>query len=755
MELNIKLKGIQEDTTKAIRVKDASEKKKQAKYEPTWEEVWVTGYGKKKGIFQTKVSDTDRQRLKDVKNAIENGELGTFVESLSKFSKSHALELYKVLQRHRRDSILHKMVEETPENYKLIQTSEQLEQLVKDLEKEEVVALDTETTGLDVYRDTLVGISFSLPKADYHVYIPIGHTEGQQLPMPFVLKTLLPLLTSPALGKVFHNAKFDIQMFIRHGVFVRGVKHDTRVAMAVLNENEISYALKNLATKYGKHFGFSDSSHTFEELFGKSCCFADVPLDVALVYAAKDTHLTYKLYQWQMEHLTKRPKLLKLYQEIENPLIEVVVEMEQAGFTFDLDFSKEYGEELRAEITVIENQLKGHFGDINFNSPAQLAKVLFDDLGLPDRNKRSTDVKTLKALKDENEGVALLLKYREYTKLLGTYVEALPEQLKPDGKIHGSFNQVSTVTGRFSSSEPNLQNLPPRARKLVVASDGKLIVGIDFSQIEPRVLAHISGDLHLREPYILGQDLYSYLASRVFKVPIEECQDGSKYRKMMKVGLLAVMYGTSMFTLANQLGITVEEAQQFIDDFFATYPEVEAWIKSIHEFVKKHEYVETMFNRKRRFTGHREKAIEYDRLASKICKLLGIKKVPFDFWDKEKYPQLDYKLKRAFQDVKGSVESVRRQSVNAIIQGTSADIMKKALLNLSAYCRTKGWQLIGTVHDEALMLVDANVTLQEIAELEACMTSTITLEVPLKVDTELMTRWGEGKKKGEWFQLAA
>lgn len=441
--------------------------------------------------------------------------------------------------------------------------------------------------------------------------------------------------------------------------------------------------------------------------------------------------------------------MIKLYQEIENPLVDVCIDMEQTGFLIDLEYAKPYGEKLKTQIAEIDAALKEQFGDINFNSPIQLQKVFYDDLKLPDvSKKRSTDVKTLKALKNEHPGIKLLLQYRELTKLLGTYVEALPQQIKGDGRIHGNFNQSATVTGRFASNNPNLQNLPHEARKLIVAPPGFVIIGADFSQIEPRVLAHMSGDPKFMFPYLSGQDLYSTLAAGVFHVPLEECGDGSKYRKMMKVGLLAVMYGTSMFTLSGQLGISIEEAQQFIEDFYRSYPEVARFIQETRDFVKEHEYVLTLFNRKRRFPGYRNKAIQYDALVKKITAITGTKTVPLNFW---KIDEIPYDLKRAFQDVKGGVERVRRMSVNARIQGTAADIMKIALINLYTLAQEKGWRMAGTVHDEALLLVPETITIQEIQQIEACMINAVKLNVPIKVDTEIMRRWGEGQKKAEWF----
>lgn len=250
----------------------------------------------------------------------------------------------------------------------------------------------------------------------------------------------------------------------------------------------------------------------------------------------------------------------------------------------------------------------------------------------------------------------------------------------------------------------------------------------------------------MREPYLHGGDLYATLASRVFHKPIEECGDGTKYRKMMKTGLLAVMYGTSMWTLAKQLKISVAEAEQFIDDFYKAYPQVESWIQSVWDFVKEHEYVQTYYGRKRRFPNHKQEAIQYDSLKKRMCKLLGTNKVPQDFWNKKKYPQLPYKLKKEFQSVKKSVERVRRQAVNAIIQGSSADIMKMAMLRVDAFCKKMGWKLIGTVHDEVLIEISIDATHEQLVELNDCMRLAVKLDVPLKTDMELESVWGGGFK---------
>lgn len=732
-----------EDPDKKVREgKEAAKavKAKKNKVAEVTDEVWQL-------IFAKKNSDADKRKLEEVCEAWKFGEFTKVETKTGKFTKADALRLYAVIHERNRQGKIDQMVANTPDNYKLIQTKDTFNEMLALLNREEIIGLDTETTGVDVYRDELVGVSLTLPKAGLHYYIPVMHDEGEQLDRDYVLDNLRGYLTNKHLKKVLHNAKFDLHIFIRYGIRVRGVAHDTMVGMWVLNENEMTYRLKDLATKY-----LNEPSDTFEELFGKDCKFNTVPLDTALVYAAKDTDLTYRLYLFQLAHL-QRTGLIKLYQEIENPLIDVCVDMEQTGFTVDFNYAKPYAAQLKLQIEELETGLKRQFGDdVNFNSPAQLQVIFYDVLGLDDvSKKRSTDVKTLKALKGKHPGIELLLKYRELTKLLGTYVEALPQQIKPDGRLHGSFNQSATVTGRFASNNPNLQNLPPEARKLFVAPPGWVILGADFSQIEPRVLAHMSQDTAFMYPYLNGQDLYSTLAARVFKVPIEQCGDGSKHRKAMKVGLLAVMYGTSMFTLAEQLGITVEEAEKFIADFYESYPEVARFIKETHEAAKRNQYVQTMFDRKRRFPGHKQLAIKYDALVLQITEITKTKTVPLNFWKNKKIP---YELKVRFQEVKGEVERVRRMAVNARIQGTAADIMKIAMINLYQLTQEKGWFLLGTVHDEALLLVPETITREEIAQIENCMTSVVKISVPLKTDVEIARRWGEGKSKAEWFQAA-
>lgn len=694
------------DEERIRRAKEAEERRKAA--DIPLEADW-------KRIFASKLTDSDRRKLEEVKEAMEAGKIArsdadkyTKTGRPKAFSKAEALRLWARLQEMKKAEILREMVANTPDNYRLITTEEQIEKLYNDLQSEPIIALDTETTGLDVYRDEIVGISITLPNHDYHVYIPVAHDEGEQLPRSFVLEVLRDVLESEEIAKVLHNAKFDIHMFLRHGVRLRGLRWDTQVAMHLLNENEESFALKDLATKYLKV-----PADTYETLFGKAP-FNTISLDVALVYAAKDTDLTWQLYQFQQKHFDRLPKLRKIYEKIENPIINVSVEMERAGFVIDEEYARKLADELRAELAEIEGELRKTLGDINFNSPVQLSNVLYKRLKLgkylPKDEKQSTEAKVLKKLAPHHEGVALLLKYREKSKLLGTYFEALPKQIKPDGRIHGEFNQTNTVTGRFASSNPNLQNIPKYARKMFVAPPGMVLLSGDFSQQEPRLLAHFSQEPVLIEAYRAGKDLYSAAASEMFGVPIEECGDGSRYRKMMKTAILAIIYGTSPKTIAQQLGITQAEAENFIAKFFAKYPRVKKWMDGNIRFARKYGYVEMLGGRKRRLPHIKSR----------------------DKWERMR---------------------AERQCTNAIIQGSAAIQTKLTMIELSKLCKRKGWQMALTVHDEIGVYAPETITLEDVREFESVMLNTVKLRVPNKTDIEISRRWGEGKTIREWFQL--
>src|SRR5690606_30366200 len=383
-------------------------------------------------ILAMKNSDADRAKLFEVKNAMDAGTIGRSpADRVSKtgkpkaFSKAEALRLYTQLRERQREETLRKMVEEMPDNYWLITDESKLDEFLALLAGEQEIVFDVETTGTDVWSDYIVGHVITAVKADVHAYIPTKHrTDEKQLDNEYVVRALKPYYEDETIGKIAHNARFDIHMLRNEGVELRGLTWDTQIAMHVLNENERfqggSYQLKDLVTKYLKI-----PSQTYDELFGQRGFDEVSDLRVATAYAAKDGDVTLKLRDFQRYHLGKIG-LLEYYETVENPTISVAIEMEQAGFVLDQERAKVLGKELSAELVEVERRLKEHFGDINFNSPTQLTEKFYGELNLnrflPKGTKLSTDVKTLELLASYNEGISLLLKYREKSKLFGTYI---------------------------------------------------------------------------------------------------------------------------------------------------------------------------------------------------------------------------------------------------------------------------------------------------------------------------------------------
>jgi DNA polymerase I len=701
LKLRLNLSSSQAEQAERVQ---AAVKRKQAATE-TMDEAWAR-------ILAMKNSDADRQRLLEVKRAMEAGKIGRSPADAGKrFSKAEALRLWRQLAELERERKIAELVAKTPGNYRLITNEAQFESLLEALKNEPMIALDTETTGVDVYEDKIVGISLTLPRADLHVYIPIRHDQGEQLAPEYVLDGLKPVLEDEAIGKVLHNAVFDIHMLMSHGVNVAGLCWDTQTAMHLLNENEESFALKDLATKY-----LREPSDTFETLFGKDAKFNTIPLDVALVYAAKDTHLTWRLYEFQRHHLSKMPTILKYYEEVEVPLLYAVVDMERTGFLIDVEYAKQYGEEMRRDIEAREKALKEKLGDINLNSPAQLKPALERIVG---RKLESTDAKkVLKPLKAQFPVIAELLEYKELVKLYSTYISVLPELIHPKtGRLHARFNPMGARTGRFSSggNGVNLQNQPKSARKLFVAPPGWVILGGDFSQQEIRCAAYFTQEPALLEAYEKGKDVYATMAADFYGKPYEECGDGTPERKAMKIGVLASLYGTGPTTLSQQLGCSVEEAKKFLDQFFAKYSRVKRWIDETKAFCQRHGFVWMDKQQRKR-------------------RLPEAKKRPKN-WEE-----------------RGEVARALRQGPNAVIQGTSAIQTKTTIVKLHELCKRKGWKLLATIHDEVLLLVPETVTREDIAEFERVMLESYRFgNVPNKTDIEIMRRWGEGVSVDEWF----
>src|SRR5690625_4675688 len=636
---------------------------------------------------------------------MEAGEIGREAESAGKrFSKAEALRLWRVLDEKRAEDRLREMVDNTPDNYWLITDEGALDELLRLLDDEDEIVFDVETTGTDVWNDYIVGHVITAVKADVHAYIPTKHDDPRpQLENAQVNEKLCPYYEDESLGKIAHNASFDIHMLDREGITLRGLTWDTLEAMKLLNENEPTFALKPLVTKYLRY-----DSHTYGELFGKKG-FDKITLDQALAYAAKDGDVTLKLRDFQRYHLAKMPGVLEYYETIEVPLIPIVVEMEKEGYEIDLEFAREYGDQLRKESKEYGERVFRVLGDINLNSPVQLKEAIEQHIGRPIENTNANQ--TLKPLAKEFPIIDDLLKYRENNKLLSTYIDALPDMIdEKTGKLHGNFNPNGTKTGRFSSNNPNLQNQPDQARRMFIAPEGYYIVNADFAAQEVRMIASESREQVLLDAFEQGVDAYASLASEFFDKPYEECYknpDGSdtEERKRMKVVLLMSMYGASKYGLASALDISVDEADKFLRDFFDKYRKIDAFIKEAQAFANKNGFV----------------------------------------WIGDK------KRKRRLPDAKGNLKRydpkrnrAMRQGPNAKIQGLAAIQTKTTLIRLHEECKRRGWRLWATIHDEIIILMPEDSTREDFEKFNEIMTQTYLIDgVDNGSDIELQRRWGD------------
>ena len=762
MELKINL---QQDKQKEDRVKAAKAKKKEAGYCPTIEEVFITGWTnargtKKVAIKDRKNSDADKEKIKAVYDALKNSVLGLDGINTKDISKTTVINvLYPRLVAIKKEEMIRHLVENAPANYHNVTTIADLLNMAGVIAGEKAIAVDTETTGV-THDDVIVGYSVTCPIADMHFYVPFRHQTGEQMIDEYDAMTAIkPFLEDSRILKVLHNVKFDHEKFLFDKYSINMVNYvDTMILMYVLNENEESYALKKLATKYGKHFGFPDPSDTYEELFGKGG-FENTPLNVAYIYACKDTHLTWSLYQWQLENLKKQPKLWHVAFDIEMPLIPVLLKMHYRGFKLDMEYAEKYLLELQEQINKMEEELAEYFPDINLNSNQQLAEYLYGTLKLPDNHNGSVDKDALKELADEYEGVKILLEYRKLTKLKSTYIEPLPQKVWDDGCLHGEINQMGTKTGRLASENPNLQNIPPEARKIFVAPEGKLYMSCDFSKMEIFIACELSGDPNLYDALHSGADVYSVIASKSYGLPIEQCGDGTVYRKHAKTALLGCMYGALPFTIAKQVGVSVEEGKEILDNFFNGNPVLTAQIHKCHDLVAAQGYVETLQGRKRRFPEIPAKVKMLKKLDQMIYQKTGKTGTQ---WDAEldgiyKAKKIPYDLRSNWYSLNKEIQRAFRQSFNATDQGSGGDICKIALINLDKYFTElnknlppeKHYHIISTIHDEQLMEVPNDIPQEVIDHIDYIMCHTMPLNVTMRTDIEFYSRYYHDGKSVE------
>ena len=596
-------------------------------------------------------------------------------------------------------------------NFKTVKNEADLDRLINELNGSDKFAFDLETTSLDVFSADIVGISFSTEvKSAY--YLPLGHKNDRQLPLKSTLERLKPLFLSGK-TKIGHNLKFDIEVLKSHGVEVATPYFDTMVAAYLLDPISGKYSLKHLAKQF-----LGREMIKLMELIGedaKYTDFSEVPIDVATDYAGSDADATLGLYEL-FKLALKAQKMDKLFYEIEMPLLAVLVGMECEGIAIDKDLLAGMSKELDKEMKELERHIFAIAGEVfNLNSPKQLAHILFTKLMLPVKKRTktgpSTDVEVLEELSAEKFEIAQrLMDYRQYTKLKSTYIDVLPTLIKPkSGRIHTSFNQTITATGRLSSSNPNMQNIPARGvwgkrirSAFVPEKKDWLILAADYSQIELRVLAHLSDDQDFIEAFRAGEDIHRRTAAEVYGVSEDQVTD--EMRSAAKTVNFGIIYGISDFGLAKQLSVKKSEAAKFIERYFAKHKGVQAFINKTIEAARENEYVTTLLGRKR--------------------------------------PMPDINSPHG-----GLRAAAERMAINTPVQGSAADMIKVAMVRINSKLRAQSLraQMILQVHDELVFECPPE-------ELEAVkkivveeMEKALPLKVPVKVDIGYGKNWAEAK----------
>lgn len=598
-------------------------------------------------------------------------------------------------------------------NYETILTSGELEAWLEKIEAAPLVSIDTETTSPDYMHAELVGISLSV-KPREGAYIPLAHDypgAPQQLSRDAVLAALKPFLEDPSRKKVGHDLKYDAHVFARYGIELRGIAFDSMLESYVLNSVAIRHDLGTAARHY-----LGIDTILFEDVAGrgaKQLPFNQVDVGVASAYAAEDADVTLRLHEHLWGELSKTASLKKLYIEIEQPLAPVLFAVEKAGVLIDRDMLKLHSKELTQEMARLERQaheLAG--GPFNLGSPKQLQEILFEVQGLPVIRKTpsgqpSTAEDVLQELAGEFELPRLILDYRGVSKLKSTYTDKLPQQISPrTGRVHTRYNQAVAATGRLSSADPNLQNIPirrhegRRIRQAFVAPPGAVLVAADYSQIELRIMAHLSGDEGLLAAFAEELDIHRATAAEVFGLSLDAVtHDQRRAAKAINFGL---MYGMSAFGLGRQLGIGRGEAQEYVDLYFERYPGVRRYMENTRAQARTAGYVETLFGRR-----------------------LYLPEI------NDRSPQ-----RRQYAE---------RSAINAPMQGTAADIIKRAMISVHEWIEKSGapCRMIMQVHDELVFETAEEHAAAVQEEIVTRMAAAAALSVPLKVDARAGRNWDE------------
>ncbi len=620
-------------------------------------------------------------------------------------------ELFKELELNSLLEQVSKQEKRSKADYRALTDMSDVEKLMTEIEKKRELAIDTETSTISAIGTELVGISIAMEEERAY-YLPVSHRAGKNLDKSKALKLLRPVLEDGKIKKVGQNIKYDWEVFYQEGIEIQGIDFDPMIASYLLNPSIRQHNLDALALKYLDH-----KMIPIEDLIGsgkKEISFAEVTIEKATEYSCEDADYTLRLKNVLYPELEKLD-LLPLFYEVELPLVRVLAEMELTGVAIDLKMLKEVSNNLEREIRKYTEEIFSLAGkEFNLNSPSQLARVLFEDLKLKPirrtqkKTHQSTDVQVLEELAKVHPLPKALLEYRQLSKLKSTYADALPELInKKTGRIHTSFNQTVAATGRLSSSDPNLQNIPVRTevgrqiRKAFVAG-GKdfVLLSADYSQIELRILAHFSEDPTLTASFLQGEDIHTRTAAEVFGVNPENVTP--EQRRQAKIANFAVIYGVSAYGLSQQTEMTVEEADMFITIYFKKYPKVAEYIDNCIEKARREGFVTTLLGRRRYI------------------------------------PEINSPNKQVR-------EFAERIALNTPIQGTAADLIKMVMIKIAEEMRDKKTKskMILQVHDELVFEVHRSELDYMKQMVKEKMENSLELKVPIKVEVGVGKNWLE------------
>jgi DNA polymerase-1 len=711
---------------------------------------WLNEYGSLENImanadkFKGKIGEYLRQSIDHLPLSYQlvtivcDLDLDCSPESLS-FSKVNTQHLAKLYQQYGMRTRLKKLQESSDEkievvselddvpvqekitevDYQTILTEEQLDQWMADLQAAKLFAFDTETTSLNYMDAEIVGISFCI-KAGVAAYLPLAHDyvgAPAQLNRQTTLNKLKPLLEDPTALKVGQNLKYDRSVLLNHGIELKGIVHDTMLESYILDSTANRHDMDTLCSQHLEH-----ETIKFTDIAGKGkkqLTFNQVDLEQAAPYAAEDADMTMRLHLHFWRQLKPLVKQEKLYREIEMPLLRVLSEIERNGVLIDTEMLAEQSIEVTARLNKLKASIYQQAGEeFNLASPKQIQEIFFaeDKLNLPiirktPKGQPSTAEDVLKELALTHDVPRLLLEYRGLSKLKSTYIAKLPKQINDHtGRIHTSYHQAVTTTGRLSSTDPNLQNIPVRSnegrriRQAFIAPQGKKILAADYSQIELRIMAHLSGDKGLLSAFAAGKDIHSATAAEIFEVDLQKVtKDQRRAAKAVNFGLI---YGMSAFGLAKQLNVSRTEAQEYVHKYFARYKGVQVYMETTREKAREQGYVETLFGRRLHL------------------------------------PEINAKnrMRRAYAE---------RTAINAPMQGSAADIIKIAMISVNDWLREEYWQqeaetkIIMQVHDELVFEVPEDDLQRIKTEIVMRMTNVAKLDVPLVVDAGVGINWDE------------